>query len=123
MLNTATDDEVILRNPCLIKGAGVETTPERPVLTLAQVRAIAEAVPGRYRALVLLAVFGSLRWGELMGLRRSHLDLDAGLVRIERSMIEIGTALLVKAPKTAAGIRTVALPSWLVAELQVHVET
>ena len=32
---------------------------------------LAAAIDPRYRAFVLLAVFGSLRWGELMGLRRS----------------------------------------------------
>lgn len=49
VLNTATDDEVIVRNPCRIKGAGVEATPERPVITLAQVLALAAAMPARYR--------------------------------------------------------------------------
>ena len=31
VLNTATDDELIRRNPCRIKGAGVEHPAERPV--------------------------------------------------------------------------------------------
>ena len=51
------------RNPCRIKGAGVEPTPERPVIGVEAVLALADAVPERYRALVLLATFGSLRWG------------------------------------------------------------
>ena len=41
ILNTATDDEVIVRNPCRIKGGGVESTPERPVIGLAEVLALA----------------------------------------------------------------------------------
>ena len=57
----------IKRNPCRIKGAGQEESPERPVLTIAQVYALADAVGQRYRALVLLAMFSSLRWGELGG--------------------------------------------------------
>ncbi len=67
IFNTAVDDGLIRRNPCRIKGAGQEKSPERPVLTVPQVYALADAVGGRYRALVLLGVFGSLRWG---GLRR-----------------------------------------------------
>ena len=34
----------------------------------------------RFRALVLLATFASLRWGEVTALRRSDLDLNAGTV-------------------------------------------
>jgi integrase len=91
VLNTATDDELIRRNPCRIPGASVDRTPERPVLSLDQVLDIADAIDDRYRALVLLAGFGSLRWRELMGLRRSDLDLDAGVVRVVRSVAEVGS--------------------------------
>jgi hypothetical protein len=35
------------------------------VLTVAQVFALGDAIAPRYRALVLLATFTSLRWGEL----------------------------------------------------------
>jgi integrase len=120
VLNTATDDDLIGRNPCRIKGAGVEPTPERPLVGLAGVMALAEAMPARYRALVLLAVFASMRWGELMGLRRSDLDLEQAVVRIERAVVEVGTSLITKTPKTAAGRRSVALPTWLVPELRHH---
>lgn len=75
VLNTAVDDEIIRRNPCRIKGAGQETAPERPVITLAEVFTLAAHIQPRYRALVLLAAFGQLRFGELGGLRRSHLTL------------------------------------------------
>ena len=37
IFNTAVDDGLIRRNPCRIKGAGQEKSPERPVLTLSQV--------------------------------------------------------------------------------------
>jgi integrase len=120
VLNTAFDDEVIRRNPCRIKGAGVEKPKERPVLTLAEVQLLAAAIDARYRAFVLLAVFGSLRWGELMGLRRSDFDFVAGLVRVERAVSEIGARQVIKKPKTPAGVRTVALPLWLMPELRRH---
>lgn len=123
VLNTAFDDEVIRRNPCRIKGAAVEKPEERPVLTLAEVQLLAAAIDPRYRAFVLLAVFGSLRWGELMGLRRSDFDMVAGLVRIERAVSEIGARQIIKKPKTAAGVRTVALPRWLMPELRRHFDT
>jgi hypothetical protein len=40
-MNTAVDDGLIRRNPCRIKGAGSEDSPERPVLTVQQVYALA----------------------------------------------------------------------------------
>ena len=123
VLNTAADDELIRRNPCRIKGAGVEHPEERPVLTLLEVMTLAEAIDGRYRMLVLLAVFASLRWGELGALRKSDFDLDLGLVRIERSVSLVGARQVIKKPKTAAGVRTVALPMWLMPELEQHFST
>jgi hypothetical protein len=48
---------LIRGNPCRVKGADKETSPERPVLTVAQVFALADAIGPRYGALVLLATF------------------------------------------------------------------
>jgi integrase len=120
VMNTAADDEVIQRNPCRIKGAGVERPDERPVLTVTEVLRLADSIDPRYRALVLLSVFGSLRWGELMGLRRSDFDLEEGVVRIQRAVSEVGARQVIKTPKTAAGIRTLALPLWMCEELARH---
>jgi integrase len=64
VFNTAVDDEMIKRNPCRIKGAGNEDSPERPVL-----------VGLRYRSLILLAAFTSLRWAELAALTPADIDL------------------------------------------------
>jgi hypothetical protein len=46
---TATkEDEIIAKNPCRISGADQEKPPERPVLTVAQVFALADRMPPRY---------------------------------------------------------------------------
>jgi hypothetical protein len=84
---------------------------------------LAAVIEPRYRLLVLLAVFASLRWGELMGFRRTDSDLTAGTVKIERSVSQLGARQVVKKPHTAAGVRTVALPMWLVAEIEQHLST
>ncbi len=84
ILNTAVEDELIVKNPCVIKGAATERSPERPVATIAQVDALATAIDPRWRALVLLATYGSLRWGELTALTRQRIDLQAGTARRER---------------------------------------
>lgn len=75
VLNTAVDDELIRKNPGRIKGAGQESAGERPTATLEEVFAIAGSIQPRYRLLVLLPAFAQLRFGELVGLRRSDLTL------------------------------------------------
>ncbi len=106
-----------------MKGTGQETSPERPVLTVAQVYQLAGAVHQRYRALVLLAAFGSLRWGEVTALRRSDIDVGSGAVRIERQLAEArGGGFAFSAPKSAAGKRTVYLPATIAAELRSHLD-
>jgi integrase len=86
IMNTALDDGLIRRNPCRIKGAGSEDSPERPVLTVAQVYALADAIGSRYAALILLATFASLRWAELAALRPEDIDLKACTVRVTRQI-------------------------------------
>jgi Phage integrase, N-terminal SAM-like domain len=64
VLMTAAEDRIIARNPCRIRGGGDEKPPERPVLTIAQVLDLADHIAERrYRALILLGTFASLRWG------------------------------------------------------------
>ena len=83
VLTTAVDDELMRRNPCRVKGAGREKSAERTVVGIEDVYALADAIAPRWRALVLLAAFGGLRWGELAALRRQR-DNDRVLERLGR---------------------------------------
>ena len=121
ILATAADDGAIKRNPCRIKGAGQEKSPERPTLTIPQVFALAEAIGQRYRALVLLAMFSSLRWGELAGLRRCDIDLDARTVRVARQLTEVrGRGIEFGPPKSEAGRRVVPIPEVIISVVRWH---
>ena len=123
MLNTAVADELLLRNPCLVRGAGVARSGERTTATLAQVQALADAVPHRYRMLILLAAWSGARWGELVALSRDRLDLERGTMRIDRQYVELeDNSLVLDTPKTAAGIRTVHIPPHLLPDLRAHLE-
>lgn len=123
MLNTAVSDELLLRNPCLVRGAGVARSGERTTATLAQVQALADAVPPRYRMLILLAAWSGARWGELVALSRDRLDLERGTMRIDRQYVELAdNSLVLDTPKTAAGIRTVHIPPHLLPDLRAHLE-
>ena len=122
VMATAVDDEVILRNPCRIKGAGSEVASERPILTPVEVARLAEVIEPRYRLVVLLAVYGSLRWGELMGLQRNDLDLDVMTLAVRRSVSEVGGRLVVKSPTSRSGLRTIALPLGLRLDVEDHLD-
>ncbi len=62
MLNTAVADQMLVRNPCVLRGAASERTPERRLPTLAEVDPLATAIAPRWRMLVVLAAWSGLRW-------------------------------------------------------------
>ncbi|WP_231328668.1 tyrosine-type recombinase/integrase [Actinomadura graeca] len=69
----------------------------------------------RYRALVLLTTFASLRWGEAVALRRLDIDTAACAVSVRRQYLELDTgALVIGPPKSRAGKRTVSFPVGIV---------
>ena len=117
---TALADGVIARNPCAVKGAGQEHSPERPTATVAEVAALAAAMPTDLRLVILLAAWCQLRRGELLGLQRQDFDLLHGTVSIERSVNYVAGSRQVGPPKTEAGVRTLALPPHLLGEIEDH---
>jgi integrase len=75
----------------------------------------------RFRAMVLLTTFASLRWGEVTALRRCDLDLQAGTVRVRLVFVERATGeILLGPPKSAAGRRIVGIPNSIIPALREH---
>lgn len=72
-----------------------------------EIRAMVAALEGRWRPLILTAIFTGLRSSELRGLRWSAVDLDRRELRVEQRadrFNELG------APKSESGARAVPLP-------------
>ena len=104
-------------------GAGKEESDERAIVPLPVVFKIAKAVPVRYRALILLATFADMRWGELVGLRRENIDLVACEIRITETLAQLDKGgLRPDTPKSRAGKRTVAFPAEIAPEIRWHLE-
>ncbi|MGC1213662.1 MAG: tyrosine-type recombinase/integrase [Micromonospora sp.] len=77
------------------------------------------SVPPRHRAIVCAAAGAGLRWGECAGLTWSSVDLDRAVLRVVQVAGEThGGILLRPYPKTRAGVRTVPLPAFLLAQLR-----
>ena len=77
----------------------------------------------RYRALILLATFASLRRGEVTALRRCDLDLTAGCVQVRAAFSERrapGSAITLGPPKSKAARRVVGVPRAIIPDLREH---
>ena len=122
ILATAVTDELVVRNPCTLKGAAQERSPERPMVSIAEVDALVAAMPAQWRIAVELASWCHLRVGEVLGLERRDIDLLHGAIRVERSAFDVNGRLYIGPPKTAAGKRVVTVPPHIVSSLGRHLE-
>jgi integrase len=88
--------------------------------TPAEMRAIVgklDTAAGRYRPLLLTAIFTGLRASELRGLCWSDVDLKAGELHVRQRADRYGK---IGRPKSEAGERTVPLPPMVIAALREH---
>jgi integrase len=123
IMDTAVEAGLIVRNPCSVKGAATERAAEMQVATIAQVAAQAQAIDPRFRALVLVAAYAGLRWGELVGLRVKRVDLLHSRISVAEQATEIDGHFTWGPPKTEAGRRTVTLPAVAATAVAEHLAT
>lgn len=123
ILNTAISDQLILKSPCQVKGAGQVRSPERPTSTVAELTTAVESVPERYQLAFMLCAWCHLRRGEVLALQRRDLDLLHGTVQVERALVvPMGGAAILGPPKTKAGKRTIHFPDNLKSVIAAHLE-
>jgi len=124
IFETALTDEVIAANPCRVKGGGTHTRARKVTpATLDEIKALTEAMPARLALAVPLASFCALRFGEMSELRRKDIDLRAGVLCIRRGVVHVGReGYIVGQPKSAAGIRDVAVPPHLIPMIETHLK-
>jgi integrase len=120
ILATAIESGYLTRNPCTIRGAASDPVGEMRFATVAEVAALADAIPPRFRALVLVAAYTGLRWGELAGLRVKRVDLLHRQITVAEQLLEVRGRLAFGPPKTGAGLRTVTLPAVAAEALAEH---
>jgi integrase len=127
---TAVDEGLLSRNPCRIRGAQNARTG-RKVLppTDDQLETILATITPRYRAAVMLAAWGALRFGELTELRRSDVVLRMApdgevlgvTVNVSRGVTHVvGEGYIVGPTKSEAGVRSVAMPPHTVPVIVEH---
>jgi integrase len=124
IIKTAMIDGLITSTPCRVVGASAEHPVERPIASINDVEKLAEAMPHNLRIVVSLATWCQLRRGEILGLRRRDVDLEMSRIHIEQSRTFLRNGFsLVKAPKTRAGRRVIAVPGGVRDELAKHMSS
>ncbi len=83
--------------------------------TMGEVRTILEAAEGRYRPLLITAIFTGLRSSELRGLTWADIDLEKGLLHVRQ---RADAYQVIGMPKSDAGQRTIPLPPMVVNTLR-----
>ncbi|BAN03358.1 tyrosine-type recombinase/integrase [Ilumatobacter coccineus] len=124
VMSVAVDDGLIRSNPCHVNFK--KENPKRFYCPSPDdVLALADEVPHRYRALILIAGFGGLRWGECIGLTRRWVDLDASTVSVRQTVAETadGEMYLQERGKTDAAVRDVYVPAVVRQALALHLAT
>ena len=123
VLQVAVEKERIPTNPC--ERVQPPRVPKREMAFLGWDQAVdlAESINERYRALIYLAIDSGMRWSELIGLRRSKVDLQRRKVRVTEQLIRLeGGEWLRKEPKTAAGTRSITISAFTTTALGEHLD-
>ena len=121
IMSTALSDGKIKATPCVIRGAGTAKRVKKiKPATLEELEIITAAMPEPYQAMILLASWCALRFGELTELRRMDVDLSDEVIRVRRAVVLIAEGFKQTTPKSDAGIRDVAIPPHLLPALEDH---
>lgn len=109
----------LARNPADQADPPKESTAEMSIWTPEQLRAFLDSVrTDRLFGAWLMAATTGMRRGELLGLRWSDLDLEAGAVAVRQIRTVARYQVLTQTPKTEKGRRTIALDPQTVSALR-----
>jgi integrase len=120
ILGTAVEDDLISKNPCLIRGAGKENITERRIPDLETVELLIGTVDDRYKAAIAIAAYMGLRFAEIAGLQRKHINPLKNTITIEWQLATENGQRVLRPPKTAAGNRALPMPKAVTELLDVH---
>lgn len=120
VLVAAVDDELLGRNPLRgVKPPRADAEMMR-FLSHDEVATLTDTMDARYEALVLVGSYTGLRAGELTALRRNNVDTLHRTITVVEQVVRVGSNYVVMPPKSAAGRRSVAMPSIVAEALEVH---
>ncbi|AQT28433.1 tyrosine-type recombinase/integrase [Mycobacterium phage Pistachio] len=121
VMNTAVEDKLLSENPCRIEQ---KAPHERDVeaLTPEELEIVAAEVHEHYRVAVYILAWTSLRFGELIELRRKDITDDGTtmLFRVRRGAARVGQKIVVGDTKTVRSKRPVTVPPHVAQMVREH---
>jgi integrase len=120
LLNRAMDADKIGRNPAARIPAPKARRSKPRVLTPTELSAIVQHLPERWRAFALLGAYSSVRWSELVAVKRDDIDVEARMLRVDEKVVEVRGRFEWGPPKTPESDRTVDLPDVAIRPLAEH---
>jgi integrase len=120
ILAYAVNSDLISRSPCRAVKIPKISSREALIVSGEDLEALAGAMVTHGPMVYLGAVLG-LRWGEVAGLRQSRLDFRRSTVTVAGQLTRGEKGRMIEqAPKSGAGRRTMAAPTWLMDMLGAH---
>lgn len=120
LLYRAIDDNRLKSNAAARVDAPRTKRKAVRVLKPEELTRVVEALPAQWRAFVLLGAYGSLRWSELVAIKREDIDIAERTVRVDERCTELSGRFVWGDTKTEGSDRTVALPDVVVRALATH---
>ena len=119
---SAVRDRLIAFNLCegikLPKSEAVRIVP----LETAEVRALIDAMPDRYRAAAVLGAGAGLRQGEIFGLTADRVDFPRRTLTVDRQLLTVtNRPPFLGPPKTAASVRRIPISETVLFSLSEHI--
>jgi integrase len=122
IFKAAIRDRRVRASPCESTTLPKELPREIVPLDTAVVEHLIEAVPHRYRALIVLAAGTGTRQGECFGLCLNRIDFLRRTVRVDQQLVLLPHQdPFLAPPKTGASHRTIPLPHVVVTTLAEHI--
>jgi integrase len=119
---TAVKDGLLATNPAMIERATSTPRTRQPViLSIAELDQVADKMPPNLKALVLLAAWCGLRWGEVTELRRKDIERDCEVVFVSRAVTHRG-GCQIDTTKTSKP-RAVVIPRLFRPDIKHHLDT
>lgn len=119
IMEAAEESGLIGRSPCVGIKLPKATSTEPRFLGPEELALLADAVPDRYRALVLVGGYGGLRFGELVGLTLPHIDFLRSRLTVVETIVEVAGHLH-RGPTKTGPSRVVTLPRFVTESLAEH---
>ncbi|WP_394276432.1 tyrosine-type recombinase/integrase [Luteococcus sp.] len=123
-LQAAVDDRRISFNAAIRVNLPTERAKTPRFLTQRELERLVDAMPDKYKALVLVGGYAGLRWGEAAGLTRSHIDATRSRIIVEHTAVEVhGVVHLGQEPKTRRSKRSIPVARAVMRRIEEHLDT